>query len=185
MAISRNNVITFGLSGKVGDILVFRQKDGQTIVAKAPRQSGKLSEKQKEHRKRFQQAVIYAKAATESSETAELYKAVAAKRKQNPINVAVADFFNAPDIDHVDLSGYAGAAGELIIVGATDDFAVKSVHIKIVNADGTVEEGAAVQNGARWHYTTIAENNSIETSKIVVSVSDIPGNLTEQEFEKQ
>jgi hypothetical protein len=50
---------------------------------------------------------------------------------------------------------------------------------------GTVEEGEAVQNGALWAYTTIADNNSVETSKITVSVSDLPGNLTEQEFEKQ
>jgi hypothetical protein len=54
MAKSKNNVVTFGLSGKIGDLLVFRQRDGQTIVAKVPQQSGKVSEKQKMQRKRFQ-----------------------------------------------------------------------------------------------------------------------------------
>jgi hypothetical protein len=56
MATSTNNVLTYGLSGKIGDLLIFRQKDGKTIVAKVPEQSKTASEKQKEQRKRFQQA---------------------------------------------------------------------------------------------------------------------------------
>jgi hypothetical protein len=47
---------------------------------------------------------------------------------------------NAPDIVHVDLSGYAGSAGDVIPVDATDDFAVKSVTVKTVSGNGTVEE---------------------------------------------
>ena len=184
MAKSRNNVVTYGLSGKVGDLLIFRQRDGQTIVAKIPQQSGKVSEKQKAHRKRFQQAVIYAKAAVESPETGELYRAKT-KKGQFPVNVAVADFFNAPDIEHIDLSGYAGVTGDEIRIIASDDFMVKAVSVKIVNADGELEEGEAVQGaGIFWVYTATRDNNSIETSKIIVSASDIPGNLTVEEVSK-
>ncbi|MDR2423828.1 MAG: hypothetical protein LBD59_03785, partial [Prevotellaceae bacterium] len=166
MAKSKNNVVTFGLSGKIGDLLVFRQKDGQTIVAKVPQQSGKVSEKQKAHRKRFQQAMIYAKAAVNSPETGDLYKA-ATKKGQTPINVAVADFFDAPDIEQIDMSGYTGAIGDVIRIDASDDFMVTSVNVKIVNVDGDVEEGEAMQNaGTWWIYTATHENNSVETSKI-------------------
>ena len=35
MAKQTNNVITHGLSGKVGDLLVFRQRAGKTVIAKA------------------------------------------------------------------------------------------------------------------------------------------------------
>ena len=115
MAKQKNNVVTFGLSGKVGDLLVFRQKYGQTIVAQLPQKSRKVSAKQKAQRKRFQQAVIYAKAAVDSPETGELYRA-AAKQGQTPNNVAIADFMNAPDIEHVDLSGYTGSAGDKILI---------------------------------------------------------------------
>ena len=184
MAKQKNNVVTYGLSGKIGDLLVFRQVAGKTVVAKLPQQSSKVSDKQKEHRKRFQQAVIYAKTAIASPETGELYKA-GAKKGQFPVNVAVADFFNAPDIELVDLTGYTGAAGDVIKISASDDFMVKSVSVKIVNAEGEVEEGSALPDaGLLWIYTATGNNNSVETSKIIITVSDLPGNLTVEEFNK-
>jgi len=36
MAQSKNNIITHGLSGKVGDLIVFRSWNGKTIVASKP-----------------------------------------------------------------------------------------------------------------------------------------------------
>jgi hypothetical protein len=63
MAKSENNIVTHGLSGKIGDLLVFRQIGGKTIVSNAPRKSNSESESQKEHRRKFQRAVMYAKAA--------------------------------------------------------------------------------------------------------------------------
>lgn len=38
MAESKNNIVTHGLSGKVGDLLVFSQRNGKTIVSKAPKE---------------------------------------------------------------------------------------------------------------------------------------------------
>ena len=63
MAESKKNIITHGMSGKVGDIIVFSQRNGKTIVSKAPTRKAELSEKQKQHFEHFQQATIYAKAA--------------------------------------------------------------------------------------------------------------------------
>jgi hypothetical protein len=76
MAKQERNVVTYGLSGKVGDLLVFRQVKGQTIVSKAPKVSTKLSEKQEAHRERFRQAVIYAQAATVEPGSKEVYDAI-------------------------------------------------------------------------------------------------------------
>lgn len=182
MAKSTNNVLTYGLSGKVGDLLVFRQVDGKTIVSKVPEQPKTASEKQLAHRKRFQKAVIYAKAAVAAEETGELYKA-AAKKGKLPFNVAVADFLNAPDVQLIDLSGYAGNAGDKITMTITDDFAVQTVHVRISNADGSlVEEGAAVKSaGDVWIYTATQNNENLEGDKIVVTASDIPGNITQEE----
>jgi hypothetical protein len=181
MAKSRNNVVTHGLSGKIGDLLVFRQRYGQTVVSKMPQQEAKVSEKQAEHRSRFQQAVFYGKAAIATPETASLYKTGATGGK-SPFNVAVADFLNAPDIVHVNLSGYAGNAGDVILIDATDDFAVVSVTVRIVNENGIVEEGAAVRGiGYRWIYTATQNNGDTATSRITVSASDLPGNVTDHE----
>ena len=181
MAKQKNNVVTYGLSGKIGDLLVFRQVDGKTVVSKVPQQSSTISDKQKEHRKRFQQAVIYAKTALASPETGELYKA-GTKKGLKPLNVAVADFFNAPDIELVDLSGYSGSEGEDIRINVSDDFMVKSVSVTIVNAEGLVEEGEAQPvSDFLWIYTTKQNNGSPESSRITVSASDLPGNVTVKE----
>ena len=182
MAKSRNNVVTYGLSGKVGDLLVFRQLDGQTVVSKPPQHSGKVSDRQKAHRRRFQEAVFYAKEAIATPELAELY-ATGAKKGKKPYTVAVADFLNAPDIDEVNLSAYHGAVGDTIQVNASDDFEVKNVTIKIVNASGaTLEEGVAVHKvGNWWTYTATTEVNDLAGSKIIVSAFDIPGNVTREE----
>jgi hypothetical protein len=186
MAKSKGNVITFGLSGKIGDFLVFRQKDGQTIVAKLAKPSKKASEKQEAHRKLFQRATVYAKAATEDPQLKKLYDAVVKKKKGvTAYNVAVADFCHAPDIETIDLSDYSGAVGDEIRVIVSDDFAVKSVHVSISNADGSmVEEGYASSGpGNRWTYIVIQNNESLDGDKIVVSASDIPGNITTDSYE--
>ena len=78
MAESKNNVVTFGLRGKIGDLLVFRQKDGKTIVSKRPERTKGWSEKQIAQRRRFKSGVIYAKGAIEAPETQEIYSSVAA-----------------------------------------------------------------------------------------------------------
>jgi hypothetical protein len=179
MAKSKGNVLTYGLSGKIGDLLVFRQINGVTVVSKMPEQSKTLSEKQIAHRKRFQQAVLYAQKVVNAPETGELYKSAAKKVKgKKPENIAVADFFNAPDINDVDLSGYTGAKGEQIFIDVSDDFAVKTVTVNITNADGSlVEEGEAVQSsGNLWIYTATQNNESLAGDKITVSASDLPGN---------
>jgi hypothetical protein len=186
MAKQKNNVVTHGLSGKVGDLLVFRQVDGKTVVSKIPEQPKKLSEKQKANQTRFQQATIYAKMAIEAPGTRNLY-AEAAKKKRGitAYNIAVADFFNAPDIHAVDLSEYTGAIGDRIRVTASDDFAVKSTHIQIIGADCSVIEEGEAENCATnlWVYTATQNNDRLEGNKIIVTVSDLPGNKTEENFE--
>jgi hypothetical protein len=184
MAKSKKNVITYGLSGKIGDILMFRQVDGQTIVSSVGTPSKTESEKQVEHRKRFQQAVLYARIAIASPETEEQYRKVAAKKKKRAFNVAVADFFNAPGIESIDLSEYGGNVGDRIRIIARDDFAVKTVTVRIINPDGSiVEEGNAVQSvSALWIYTATQYNESLDGDKIIVTASDLPGNKTEEEL---
>ncbi|MDR1679715.1 MAG: hypothetical protein LBR81_08070 [Prevotellaceae bacterium] len=184
MATQKNNVVTHGLSGKIGDLLIFRQRSGKTVVAKVAEQSKTVSEKQLAQRKRFQQAIVYAKVAVEMPETGEQYKDAAKKRRGvTAMNVAVADFLSAPNVESIDLSNYSGKAGERIEVVVSDDFAVKTVQVQIINPDGTtVEEGEAVNSaGSLWTYTCTQENESLDGDKIVVSVTDLPGNVTKEE----
>ncbi|MDR1594239.1 MAG: hypothetical protein LBS43_07135 [Prevotellaceae bacterium] len=49
MAKSTNNIVTHGLRGKVGDILIFRYVNGDTIVSKVPEKRKTTSEAQIKH----------------------------------------------------------------------------------------------------------------------------------------
>lgn len=184
MAQSKNNIITHGLSGKVGDLIVFRNRNGKTYVASKPRShTGEMTEGQKEHQKLFQQAVIYARSVLTSPETKQAYKD-AADEGESAYNVAVADFMNAPDIDEIDLSKYTGKVGDTIIITVTDDFKVAEVSVTIFNADGTeVEHGLAQSGlgGLQWLYAATTANNSLDGDKIIIRASDLPGHATEKQ----
>lgn len=184
MATSKNNIITHGLSGKVGDVLVFSQRNGKTVVGKVPDRSNvELTDKQKQTNQRFQEAVIYAKSVlTDAAKKAE-YEGKA-QEGQSAYNVAIADFFNAPDIESIDLSGYTGKSQQKIVIRAVDDFKVAQVTVAIYNSNGTLLESgkaAIAPNGLDWVYTTTATNDQLAGDKIVVRASDLPGNLTERQ----
>jgi len=181
MAQSKNNVITHGLSGLVGGMIVFRNYNGRIIVANKPRmRTGELSEAQKAHLKLFYEAVSYAKLAMKDPEIKAAYQVNAGEGK-TPYNMAIADYLHAPVIEQIDVSAYRGKAGNVIIVRATDDFRVKEVSVSIYDADGMeVEKGAAVLSvdGIDWVYTVRTDNTSLDGDKIVVLASDLPGHTT-------
>ena len=180
MAKAGKNLILYGVSGKIGDQIVIRQRGGETIITQAPgKRTGEPTEAQKKHQEQFQQAIIYGKAAIADEATKEEYQEKAEGMK-TAFNVAVADFLHAPQIDEIDVTNYAGNKGDTIRVRATDDFKVVQVHIEIYNSDGSlVEEGDAVQqeNGLDWIYTCTVDNTDTSGDKIVVKASDKPGNI--------
>ncbi|GET34717.1 hypothetical protein PbJCM13498_35800 [Prolixibacter bellariivorans] len=184
MAKVGNNIVTTGLSGKLGNLIVFRNVNGKTIVAAAPRErTVEPSEAQLNNQNHFQEAVIYGKSATKDETMKAAYEA-AAKEGQSAYNVAVADFMKAPQINEVDLSNYTGQPDSYILVRATDDFNVAEVTVTIQNADGTeVESGTAqLEPGTIWwRYTATATNESLDGDKIMIRATDVPGNLTEEE----
>lgn len=186
MAKVGKNIITQGLSGMLGDQLVFRIRGGKTIVSKAPvKTDTPLSESQKHHKRRFQEAVLYAKSVIAIPESKEAYQSEA-KDGQSAYNVAVADFLNAPQIDEIDVSQYTGQSGSVILVRAVDDFDVAEVSVEITNADGElVEEGQAIEEmgGLQWKYTATTANGDISGDKITIRVSDVPGNLSEESLD--
>jgi NADH dehydrogenase/NADH:ubiquinone oxidoreductase subunit G len=181
MAKQEKNIVTQGMSGKLGGI-VFRQVAGKTVISQAPEKSKKeASEKQQKHKEKFQEATIYAKIAVVQEETKELYAKAAKKKKGlSAYNVAVADYLNAPDIKNIDLSEYTNEAGSKIKIIAVDDFMVKSVSVEIYSMDGSLMENGDAENvaGGLWVYTTVQNNPNLESAKIVVSASDLPGNIT-------
>ncbi|MFT3739093.1 MAG: hypothetical protein QM786_10065 [Breznakibacter sp.] len=186
MAKVGENIVTTGFSGKLGNLIVFSNRAGKTIVSTAPKKrKAEPTEAQEKHRLKFQEAILYSQNANADPTIKALYK-TSAKEGQTAHNVAVADFLNAPSINEIDVSKYTGQPDSYIQIRAIDDFNVKEVSVAIQNADGSeVESGmATLQPGSIWwRYTATAANQSLSGDKIIVRATDIPGNLTQQTAE--
>jgi len=182
MAKSRNNVVTHGLSGLIGDLLVFRQRANKTIVADRPRITTKQpSAIQMEIRERFKRATRYAKSALKDLVLKARYQ-LAAKSGQSAHNVAFADYQKSPEFyDEVSLASYSGTVGDEIVVSVIDDFKVSTVYLEINAPGGAIlEEGYAVQseNELDWIYTTTVANSEVAGTQIIFTATDYPGNKT-------
>ena len=170
-----------GMSGKLGNLLVFKQWYGRTIAAKRPRKfSGIVSANQLAIRDRFQQANAYAQAAITDPTTKEAYKNYTTPG-QSAFNLALADFFTAPTINDIITDLYTGKVGDKIKIAAVDDFMVKTVSVVNAKADGTlVEQGAATADadGMHWWYTATIANAALAGTKVTVTAKDLPANVT-------
>ena len=185
MAEVKKNPFTKGLSGAVGDYMVFRRVGKQTFVSTAPVRNDEVSDKQKAVRERFQMATIYARSVDADPALKEQYESKALKsKKRSWYHVAMADFFHAPEIEEIDISAYSGVVGSTIRVRAYDIFKVQSVKVEIYSQEGTlVEKGLATQqtNQLDWLNTASVENAQLAGDRIVIKATDLPGNISEQE----
>ena len=178
MGESKSNLATEGLSGQVGNLVFRRRKgDGKVFVSVHPSaHEGAPSEAQLKVNTKFQEAVIYGKSVLADPVSKSLYSEKAGVG-QSAYNIAVADFFNAPEIREVDVSAYTGEVGSTIKVKAVDDFKVAKVQVQIATVDGTViETGDAVlqADGLSWLFTATQQNASPTGDKITVTAWDLP-----------
>jgi hypothetical protein len=164
--------------GQLGD-LVFREVRGVTIAGRKPTVSGEPTVAQAAHRERFKQAAAFGKSVMADSSLRALYEEVAKSRNMPVFAATVADFFNKPTIDAIDLSTYGGHLGELIHVTARDDFDVMSVHVTISNEQNElIEGGQAIETSpgsGRWVYTATVELDEEPMVNIRVVATDRPG----------
>jgi hypothetical protein len=178
MAKVRDNILVRGLSGKLGDQVVFRiLRDGRTIVCNKPDFSNrKLSRDQKEHHKRFKQAAAYARVA---ARTNPIYAQLAEGTMKNAYNVALGDWFHPPVIHRVE------RRGRTIRVQASDDVMVAGVQILILDEQGKVVEKGDCEalrtegirgEGDWWEYVPTTEG------KMTVEARDLAGNVVKGEL---
>jgi hypothetical protein len=181
MAHANNSIITGKFRGALGKQLVFRDWEGKTVVAKAPKsRSGEPTAAQAKTLERFQFASRYAKAIIDAQDQsmAQAYEVVLRPR-QNVYSRAVEDFMSSPVVNSIDKRNYQGAVGDKIAVRAIDDYRVVGVLVEIYAANGTLlEKGNAVlnTNGIDWTYTATQANNLLVGSKIKAIATDVPGN---------
>ena len=181
MAHANNSLTTGKFQGTLGKELVFREWEGKTVVAKAPKsRSGDPTAKQAVIQEKFLLASRYAKAILSNADQsyAEAY-ANAVRRRQTVYCRAVEDFLSSPVVKMIDTRHYKGVVGDKIITRALDDFRVTGVHVEIYAPDGSlIESGDAKQNiyGIDWTYFATKVNNLLVGSTIKAIAFDIPGN---------
>ena len=184
MALSDNNVVTHGLKGKLGDLLIFKKVNGKTIVSKIPTKSSVAPTLAQEVVKgRFRLASKFAKQAILDPTLLATYKRLA-KKGQKPFNVAFSDFFLAPELSNPQ-GVYDGILGTELMVNAVDNYEVAEVLITIAEADGTlIEQGVATMtmSGVDFTYSCATAFATPSGCKITWSAKDYAGNKTALEI---
>jgi len=182
MAKIKLNPIFEEVSGAFGD-LVFREVRGKTVLARKPDFSGvEPSEDQAMHRERFREAVAYGKSVMADADIRAIYEEVSINKDMPIFALTVADFFNAPVIQNVDLSAYNGQVANVIKVRASDDFGVMNVRVAITDAQNgnAVESGNAIETAPGsdlWLYSATEALTAGTLVDITVVATDRPGGM--------
>ena len=169
-----------GISGKLGPLVV-RQVGSQTVVqaaeGRAPR--APRSPAQQAHLDRMYQAQLYAKAQLRDPEAKARYAAGINQRRTSAYTVAIADFMNPPVITALDAGRYHGQPGDVVLVTATDDFAVAAVQLRLHDPAGQLlAEGPAVrQPDGRWRYVARAAHPAGPGTRLEAEARDHAGNV--------
>jgi signal peptidase I len=179
----KENLLTKGFSGKIGDEIVFRQVGNRTMFAKRPRKRTTFTPNQATQRTIFRDAVLFAKAALLDPATRAEYNDVAeAFSLRSAFNAAITDYLKHPEIALVYTNSYKGEVGNVIFILAKDAFKVKSATVTLQRADGTlIETGPAVAEQGQWKYIATQANDPVAGTRVIVNVKDRLGKETNDE----
>jgi hypothetical protein len=179
MAKVNGNIFMEHLSGMIGGQLVIKRgRGGGTIISKKPtfRPDRVFSAAQLAQQQAFREATAYARAMKREP----IYLAKANGSAQTGYNVAVADWFNRPEILEIDLSGWAAEGGGVIRVRAQDDVKVQQVKVIINDENGALlEEGLASETSALWWEYHTAQPAAGDL-RVTAAAMDLPGHVTER-----
>lgn len=182
MANATENVIDRRLHGKFGKFCIFRTINFKTFMSPYPDYSKRTwSKNQKAVRMRFRDAVIWTRQTLENPGKRRYYQKKA-KPGQSVWNAGVGDYMKKPQINLIDVQGYKGRKGDVIHIKARDNYLIKTVMITLLNAMGVEIESFLIPNltnFVNWEYKAMEPNPDWQGGRVVVRVTDSPGNVTE------
>ena len=160
--------------------MFFRRFHDEVVVGHAPDFSGREpTPGQQAVRNRFKLAAIYGRTALANPVTKQLYENRADDMGIPIFAATIADFFNEPVVDEIDLSGYSGQAGGKIRIQAHDDFEVTGIGVRILDTTGaTLEQGPAthpITGLPEWEYQATTTLPTSQAVTIEVTATDRPG----------
>lgn len=172
MALVKNSILFQLVRGTLGKEITIYERNDQIIMAKKRGKSKKKpTPKQLEARYKMRLAAVLAVNILKDPELKAYYKSKAGPG-QNAYNMAVKDAYNSPEIQNIKLDD------DTVIVTAKDEFRVAEVEIRVVDADGVIQDiGKAClgRNGVDWNYKVATLP---EKGRIIVSAVDLLGNET-------
>ena|ERR1035437_1945743 len=182
MAHSVSNVLLRGFSGKIGNQITVRQRNGKTVISTMPRKTNtRATEKQLATRLRFTMGAKYANKVKNDPELSMLYKKNQKKGK-SIYEMARHDYFHPPQIVEINCNQYMGTVGDIIRVDAYDVFMVTAVSLCIINNAGEIVEkgNCRLDNaGMYWEYTASVNLSSTSDVTIKAIAFDNPGHNCE------
>jgi len=172
----KENLLTKGFSGRIGDEIVFRQVGNRTLFSKRPRRSTIVTPNQQAQRDLFSKAVVFAKTMLLNPETLADYENRAKLAGiDSAYRAAITDYLKAPQLSSMDTDYYKGAVGDVIWIIALDDFKLQHMMVTLQRPDGSlIESGAAVLEQGRWKYIA-TQASPIAGVKVTAVATDRPG----------
>jgi hypothetical protein len=180
-----NNPNMKGLSGMLGNVVVFRESRGQLQMCNRPKRRIGTSQTQQAVIDKFAEAVAFAKGQMSDPVGKAEYQAMVGVRFSSAYGAAVADCLSGPRIVNIDTTVYNGAINEKITVKAVDNVRVAEVFVELRSAtDVLIEKGFAVKdplNELLWVYAATVANAVLSGTKVIVTAKDKPNNQAVQE----
>jgi hypothetical protein len=173
----KENLLTKGFSGRIGDEIVFRQVGKRTVFSKRPRKSNVLSPNQQVQRDFFKNAVLFAKTMLLDPAVRIDYENRAAQAGLPSAYVAaMTDYLKAPEINLLATDFYTGAVGSIIWITVLDAFKIQEMTVTLTDANGAlIETGVALPEEGRWKYVATQPNALVAGTKVIVTAKDRPG----------
>jgi hypothetical protein len=143
----KENLLTKGFSGRIGDEIVFRQVKNRTVFAKRPRKSTIITPNQVSQRELFAKAVVFAKTMLlDPAIRADYQNRARQAGLASAYSAALTDYLKAPKINAIDTDYYKGAVGDVIWIVALDDFKIQRLTVTIQRwVAGAQREGSLIQ----------------------------------------
>ena len=185
MPTAKNNLVTKGLSGMVGNQLVFvkETKGKREYMRNRPKKipKSKESEAQRLHRfKYYKEGSRYWKSVKARPELLREYEKIA-ESPRNAYNMAMEDHMHDPVITKFTLSQSKTKHNPVVQIQAINLIRLKEVYVKVYNMEGQLlEDGEAVitKTITNWKYTFSVVTNPIPEIIVQVIATDFPRNVT-------
>ena len=133
MATVHNNPIVNGLSGMLGQSIVFRSYNGRTFISNRPQPSRKQSEGQKTNRSKFRMASHWAQVILQDPERKTYYQKKAKELKlPNAYTAAITDYMRKPRLKKTPRED-----GSMMCQVSKKDFELKNVEVVLIKTGMT------------------------------------------------